>query len=63
MTTSRKIQVIAYLTEVADHVRVISHCPNMFGVISDPRRAVNATEAARWDALERMVLGVIMFTA
>src|SRR6267154_4790875 len=46
-----KIQVNAYLTGVADHVRVISRRPNVAtGVISDPVRPTVVAEAAKWDA-------------
>src|SRR5258706_5954389 len=58
-----KIQVIAYLTGIADHVRVISRCPNAAGVVCDLVCPTNAAEAAKWDASECMALGVIMSTA
>ena len=57
-----KIQVTVYLTGVADHVCVISRRPNALGVISDPRRPLDVAKAAKWDASERMALGVIMST-
>ena len=58
-----KIQVIMYLTSVADHVWVILHHPNALSVVSNPRHPVNATEAAEWDMLECMAFGVIISTA
>ncbi len=58
-----KIQIIAYLTGVTDHVHVISRHPNAASVIVDPAHPTDDTEAAKWDASECMALGVIMSTA
>jgi hypothetical protein len=49
-----KIQVIAYLTGVADHARVISRRPGPSGTFLDPKRPT-ADDAVieKWDASER----------
>jgi len=58
-----KIQVTAYLTGISDHVRIISHCPNVAGILSDLVCPTVTAEATKWDASECMALSVIMSMA
>jgi len=58
-----KIQVIAHLTGIADHICIIACCPDAAGIVTDPAHLFDTAEAARWDASECEALGVIMSTA
>ena len=57
-----KIQIIAYLTVVSNHVHVISCCANRAGIIVNPLHPTNSVKVAKWDVSDCMALGVIMST-
>ena len=58
-----EIQVIAFLTGAADHVRVIERRHGANNTLVDPAAPTDANELTRWNASEREAMGVIMSTA
>ena len=58
-----EIQVRAYLTGAADHVRVIRRTRNSAGVYADPAPPSDPDECKAWDKSERVAMSVIMVTA
>ena len=57
-----EIQVRAYLTGAADHVRVIQRVRDSAGGYIDPAPPSDPDELRAWQKSERVALGVIMAT-
>ena len=58
-----EIQVRAYLTGAADHVRIIRRTKDSAGKYVDPTPPTDPDELKAWDKSERVAMGVIMATA
>jgi len=58
-----EIQVEAYLTGAADHIRVIRRTKDTGGKYADPVAPTDAEELKSWEKSERVAQGVIMATA
>jgi hypothetical protein len=58
-----EIQVEAYLTGSADHIRIIRCTKGTDGKYTDPVAPTDADERKAWDKSERVAQGVAMATA
>jgi len=58
-----EIQVEAYLTGAADHIRVICHTKGNDGKYTDPVTPTDAEERKSWEKSEHVAQGIIMATA
>ena len=58
-----EVAIISYLTNTADHVRVIERRADNKGTLIDLAHPTDADEAKKWDASEREALGVNMSQA
>ena len=55
-----EIQVVAFLTGTAKHVRVIERRCNTGGTLVDPAPPSDSADLEKWHASQRETLGVIM---